>query len=104
MPRLQWREVSSTGGVRLRPLLPRPSASPASGLSRSRRLHRDQLSDLVVCLGSSQRPTIGRPHRFSITSLSVAVSEAGVAAENAAVKAGGGQYADLTPLFCSDER
>jgi SGNH domain (fused to AT3 domains) len=32
------------------------------------------------------------------------VNAAGVAAEQAATTAGGGQYADLTPLFCTAER
>jgi hypothetical protein len=35
---------------------------------------------------------------------SAAVNEAGITAESAAVKAGGGQYADITELFCTDER
>jgi peptidoglycan/LPS O-acetylase OafA/YrhL len=35
---------------------------------------------------------------------SVAVNEPGIAAETAATKAGGGQYADVTPLFCTTER
>jgi hypothetical protein len=35
---------------------------------------------------------------------SVAANEPGIAAESAAVKAGGGQYADLTDLFCTAER
>jgi hypothetical protein len=35
---------------------------------------------------------------------SVAVNEPAIAAEAAAVKAGGGQYADLTELFCTAER
>jgi peptidoglycan/LPS O-acetylase OafA/YrhL len=35
---------------------------------------------------------------------SVAVNEPGIAAETAATKAGGGQYADLTALFCTAER
>ena len=35
---------------------------------------------------------------------SVAVNDPGIAAESAAVKAGGGQYADLTALFCTAER
>jgi peptidoglycan/LPS O-acetylase OafA/YrhL len=34
---------------------------------------------------------------------SVAVNEPGIAAEAAAVKAGGGQYADVTELFCTAE-
>ncbi|WP_433761470.1 acyltransferase family protein [Nocardia sp. CA-135398] len=34
----------------------------------------------------------------------VAVDDAGIAAEHAAAIAGGGQYADLTPLFCSAAR
>ena len=35
---------------------------------------------------------------------STAVNEAGIAAETAATKAGGGQYTDLTELFCTAER
>ena len=35
---------------------------------------------------------------------SLAVREHGIAAETAAVKVGGGQYADLTALFCTAER
>ena len=35
---------------------------------------------------------------------STAVNEAGIAAESAATQAGGGQYADLTELFCTAER
>jgi peptidoglycan/LPS O-acetylase OafA/YrhL len=35
---------------------------------------------------------------------SVAVNEPGIAAETAATKVGGGQYADLTELFCTAER
>jgi hypothetical protein len=35
---------------------------------------------------------------------STAVNERGVAAESAATKAGGGQYADITELFCTAER
>ncbi|WP_433716063.1 acyltransferase family protein [Nocardia sp. CA-084685] len=34
----------------------------------------------------------------------VAVNDAGIAAEQAAATAGGGQYADLTPLFCTAAR
>ena len=35
---------------------------------------------------------------------STAVNEPGIAAESAATKAGGGQYADLTELFCTVDR
>ena len=35
---------------------------------------------------------------------SKAVNEPGIAAETAATKAGGGQYADLTALFCTADR
>ena len=35
---------------------------------------------------------------------SVAVNDVGIAAELAATEAGGGQYADLTELFCTNER
>jgi peptidoglycan/LPS O-acetylase OafA/YrhL len=37
-------------------------------------------------------------------SRSTAVNEAGIAAESAATTAGGGQYADLTELFCTADR
>ena len=32
------------------------------------------------------------------------MNESGIAAESAATKAGGGQYADVTELFCTAER
>ena len=35
---------------------------------------------------------------------STAVNQAGIAAETAATKAGGGHYADITDLFCTDQR
>jgi hypothetical protein len=35
---------------------------------------------------------------------SVAVNQAGIAAEAAATRAGGGQYADITALFCTAQR
>ena len=35
---------------------------------------------------------------------STAVNQPGIAAESAATKAGGGQYADLTELFCTTDR
>jgi hypothetical protein len=35
---------------------------------------------------------------------STAVNESGIAAESAATKAGGGQYADITELFCTADR
>ena len=35
---------------------------------------------------------------------STAVNESGIAAESAATKAGGGQYADVTDLFCTTDR
>jgi SGNH domain (fused to AT3 domains) len=37
-------------------------------------------------------------------SKSTAVNPRGIAAESAATTAGGGQYADLTELFCTDDR
>lgn len=37
-------------------------------------------------------------------SRSIAVNESGIAAESAATQAGGGQYADLTDLFCTTDR
>ncbi len=35
---------------------------------------------------------------------STAVNETGIAAESAATTAGGGQYADITDLFCTTDR
>jgi SGNH domain (fused to AT3 domains) len=35
---------------------------------------------------------------------STTVNEPGIAAESAAAKAGGGQYADVTDLFCTADR
>jgi hypothetical protein len=35
---------------------------------------------------------------------STAVNESGIAAESAATQAGGGQYADITQLFCTADR
>jgi hypothetical protein len=53
-------------------------------------------------------PTCLSNHLYDATTCSpprsVAVNESGIAAESAAVKAGGGQYADLTELFCTAER
>ena len=46
------------------------------------------LDDVTACL----------PHRSS------AVSEPGIAAESAAAKVAGGQYADVTDLFCTVDR
>ena len=36
--------------------------------------------------------------------MSMAFDQPGIAAESAAVKAGGGQYAELTDLFCTTSR
>jgi hypothetical protein len=62
-----------------------PIPDPQSNVPTCLSVHLD---DATVC--SSKR--------------SVAVNEPGIAAESAAVKAGGGQYADLTELFCTAER
>jgi peptidoglycan/LPS O-acetylase OafA/YrhL len=61
--------------------VPDPHLNPPTCLS-------DHLDDAAAC--SSPR--------------SAAVNAAGIAAEQAATAAGGGQYADLTPLFCTDTR
>jgi hypothetical protein len=56
----------------------------------------------------SEVPTCLSVHLDDVTACSplrsVAVNECGIAAEAAAVKAGGGQYADLTELFCTTQR
>ena len=53
-------------------------------------------------------PTCLSVHLYDATECSpltsVAVNEPGIAAETAAVKAGGGQYANIAPLFCTAER
>jgi hypothetical protein len=53
-------------------------------------------------------PTCLSAHLDDVTACSpprsVAVNDAGIAAEAAATAAGGGQYADLTALFCTADR
>ena len=57
------------------------------------------LSSVPVCLsGHLDDATACSPRR------STAINEAGVAAETAATKAGGGHYSDLTDLFCTSNR
>ncbi|OBI49044.1 acyltransferase [Mycobacterium sp. E796] len=57
------------------------------------------LTSVPVCLsGHLDDATACSPSR------SAAVNESGIAAEAAATKAGGGQYADLTELFCTADR
>jgi peptidoglycan/LPS O-acetylase OafA/YrhL len=59
----------------------------------------DPQSVVPICLsGHLDNATACSPAR------STAVNESGIAAETAATKAGGGQYADLTDLFCTAER
>ena len=59
----------------------------------------DPHSVVPICLsGHLDDATACSPPR------STAVNESGIAAEAAATKAGGGQYADLTDLFCTAER
>jgi peptidoglycan/LPS O-acetylase OafA/YrhL len=59
----------------------------------------DPRSVVPVCLSAHlDDVTACEPKR------SEAVNPAGIAAEAAAVKAGGGQYADLTDLFCTPDR
>ena len=56
-------------------------------------------SDVPICLsGHLDDATACSPPR------STAVNEPGMAAESAATEAGGGQYADLTELFCTTDR
>ncbi len=53
-------------------------------------------------------PTCLSAHLDDVTAClprrSTAVNEPGIAAESAATKAGGGQYADVTELFCTTDR
>jgi peptidoglycan/LPS O-acetylase OafA/YrhL len=57
------------------------------------------LSVVPICLsGHLDDATACSPLR------STAVNESGIAAESAATKAGGGQYADITELFCTADR
>ncbi|MEE6138736.1 acyltransferase family protein [Mycobacterium sp. 050128] len=59
----------------------------------------DPQSAVPTCLsGHLDDATACSPRR------SIAVNEEGIAAEAIATKAGGGQYADVTPLFCTAER
>jgi hypothetical protein len=59
----------------------------------------DPQSDVPACLSLHlDDATTCSPPR------SVAVNQPGITAETAATKAGGGQYADVTPLFCTTER
>ena len=59
----------------------------------------DPHSVVPICLsGHLDDATACSPPR------STAVNAAGIAAESAATQAGGGQYADLTELFCTAER
>jgi peptidoglycan/LPS O-acetylase OafA/YrhL len=59
----------------------------------------DPHAHVPVCLsGHLDNATACSPPR------SRAVNEAGIAAESAATKAGGGQYTDLTELFCTTNR
>jgi peptidoglycan/LPS O-acetylase OafA/YrhL len=67
----------------------------------------------VLVLGSIPDPHVGVPtclsaHLDDVTVCtprrSTAVNQPGIAAESAATKAGGGQYDDLTALFCTSDR
>jgi len=59
----------------------------------------DPHTSVPICLsGHLDDATACAPPR------STAVNEAGIAAESVATKAGGGQYADVTELFCSADR
>ena len=55
--------------------------------------------DATLCLSTHlDEATACSPPR------STAVNNSGIAAETAAVEAGGGQYVDVTDLFCTDSR
>ena len=59
----------------------------------------DPRSNVPICLsGNLNDVTACSPPR------STAVNQPGIAAESAATRAGGGQYADLTELFCTADR
>jgi len=67
----------------------------------------------VLVLGPIPAPDTSVPvclsgHLDDVTACSptrsTAVNQPGIAAESAATKAGGGQYADLTELFCTTDR
>ena len=90
------------------------SYSPAwnDSLTRLVRQLRDAGSQVLV-LGSIPDPQSVPPICLSgnlddatacAPARSTAVDESGIAAEAAATKAGGGQYADLTDLFCTTDR
>ena len=60
---------------------------------------RSALDGADVCVGAhGQRRPRARPSR------SDGLNDAGIAAEAAATAAGGGQYADLSELFCTADR
>jgi SGNH domain (fused to AT3 domains) len=85
---------------------------PAVGLTRLVRQLRETGSTVLV-LGpvpdpQSLVPTCLSGHLDDATACSpprsAAVNQPGVAAESAATKVGGGQYVDLTELFCTAAR
>ncbi len=59
----------------------------------------DPHEDVPICLSGHLDDVAACTQRRS-----TAVNESGIAAEAAATKAGGGQYADLTDLFCAADR
>jgi peptidoglycan/LPS O-acetylase OafA/YrhL len=79
------RTVAALRGTGARVLVLGPAADPQGSVPTCLSAHLD---DALAC--APQRPA--------------AVNGDGVAAEQAAVAAGGGRYADLTDLFCSPER
>ena len=89
----------------IRPGVDRQPDPPGAAAARHRRAgagaRADPGSALMVpdCLsGHLDDATACSPPR------STAVNQPGIAAESAATKAGGGQYADLTELFCTADR
>ena len=98
-----------TVGVRfhvLRPGVDRQPDPPGAAAARHRRARcwcsgrsRIRTQSVPICLsGHLDDATACSPPR------STAVNQPGIAAESAATKAGGGQYADLTELFCTADR
>ena len=59
----------------------------------------DPRSNVLICLSGHLDDATACASPRSVT-----VNEPGIAAETAATKAGGGQYADITALFCTADR
>ena len=89
----------------LRPGMDRQPHPPGAAAARHRcqgagaRADPGSAVDVPICLsGHLDDASACSPPR------STAVNQSGIAAETTATKAGGGQYADLTELFCTTDR